>query len=142
LTKKELLIDLKTRTWCRLAVSEHGVGVKAIRNIPKGVDPFQSCNPIARWIKLYDEEVEELDPLIQELVMDFCPHEDGVYYAPNTSLNAIDISFYLNHSDKPNMDAAKKGEYFVTNREIKAGEFLTVDYNTYDDRVEDYRIKE
>jgi SET domain len=141
LTKRELLMELKVRTWVRLGVTKHGVGVIAIRDIPKGIDPFQSCQPIARWIELSPEDIELLDPEVKRLVTDFAPFAEGVYYCPNFGFNQLDPSFYLNHdSKKPNMNAAKKGEYFVTNRDIKAGEELTVSYDTYDDT--DHSFKE
>ena len=37
---------------------------------------------------------------------------------------------YLNHSDEPNLKQMEGGNYFVTLRDIKAGEELFIDYNT------------
>ena len=56
---------------------------------------------------------------------------DVLYSGPNY----INISFYMNHSDKPNIDIVeeKEGEYFnfVANRNIKKGEELFINYNDY-----------
>ena len=71
----------------------------------------------------------------EKIVIDFFGNKDGydvLCYGPND----INISYYLNHSDKPNLDlAVGKSEYyeFITNRKIKKGEELFINYNLYDD---------
>jgi len=48
----------------------------------------------------------------------------------------LNISYYLNHSDKPNLDIVEMegSNYlgFVANRIIKEGEELTIDYSKYE----------
>ena len=39
-----------------------------------------------------------------------------------------DISFFLNHSDNPNIISINDGEFFETITDIKAGEELFIDY--------------
>jgi SET domain-containing protein len=52
----------------------------------------------------------------------------------------MDVAWYLNHSRMPNVAVANAEALdFVTLREIKAGEELTVDYDTIDGRREDFR---
>lgn len=133
MNKEQLLIDLKTNVYVRLAPTEHGVGIVAIKDIPCGIDPFVGCMPDCKFIPVPKEEVEQLEPELFELVKDFCPLQDGEYHLPSTGLNSIDKSYYLNHSKEPNMVARDEGEIFITAREIKKGEELTVDYETYDD---------
>jgi SET domain-containing protein len=45
----------------------------------------------------------------------------------------------MNHSDDPNMVAERHGERFVAKKPIKRGEELLVNYNTYDELIEDFR---
>lgn len=39
-TKQQLLKHLETEVYCRLKISEYGIGVFAVRDIPKGQTPF------------------------------------------------------------------------------------------------------
>jgi SET domain-containing protein len=130
--KKELLIKSFSNVYCRLRPSKYGIGVFAIRDIPKGTNPFVGCYS-GDFIPVGPEEIENQPESIKEMIKDFCPLQEGKYWIIEKGLNAIDISFYLNHSENPNMIATEEGEWFVAKRDIKAGEELTVDYNTYDD---------
>ena len=129
---KIFMQDLKDHVYCRLGASPiHGVGVFAIRDIPKGKNPMQE-NRYADFVTVPVYEITG-DPSIpdslKQLVKDMCPEEDGQYWIPPFSLNEIGVSYYLNHSKTPNM-VEVDGE-FETARDIKAGEELTVDYGTY-----------
>ena len=42
--------------------------------------------------------------------------------------------FFLNHSKTPNLYTPDAGRTFITLREVVAGEELTVDYATYDEK--------
>lgn len=141
--KKQFLQSLRD-VWCRLAVTSHGVGVVAIRNIPKGIDPFKNCDPHGDVIKLQEEELEASDAPKEskQLVRDFCALQDGIYFVPNFGIDAIDKSYFLNHSSKPNMTTRDKGEVFVTARAIKKGEELTADYEQYHEYVEAFAKKQ
>jgi SET domain-containing protein len=67
------------------------------------------------------------------MVRDFCALQDGNYFVPNFGMDAIDKSYYLNHSTKPNLVTHDKGETFVALRKIKKGEELTANYDEYDE---------
>ena len=133
MNKRQLLKQLRTQTFVRLKPSRHGIGVFAIRDIFKGVDPFVACKDIKRFIAIKPEELKNLPQQTLELVKDFCPFESGKFYFPDYGLMQMDVSYYLNHSKNPNMVAHKKGEFFITSRDIKEDEELTVDYDTYDE---------
>ena len=120
------------KVYCRLGVGKYGVGVIAIRNIPKGVDPFFDPTP-AKWISVTPKELEGQPDSIKKLINDFCPLQDGKYWVPSNGMNSIAVGYYLNHSKEPNMIAVDGGEAFVTRRSIKKGEELFSDYETYDD---------
>ena len=131
MNKQELLQSFD-RIYCRLKPSDHGIGVFAIRDIPEGINPFLDCY-MGEFIEVSPDELKDQPEAIRTMINDFCPLQDGVYQVPECGMAAIDLSFYLNHSKEPNMRADKEGLDFYTNREIKEGEELTVDYETYDD---------
>ena len=136
MNKRQFLQSL-SEVWCRLAVTKHGVGVVAIRDIPKGVNPFKNCDPHGDVLEITEGELDASSAPTEakQLVRDFCALQDGVYFVPDYGIDAIDKSYFLNHSDKPNMVARDRGEVFVTARKIKKGEELVADYGEYHEYV-------
>lgn len=141
MSKKSLLNNLKKDTYCRIGISTipgAGVGVIAINDIPKGTLPFKICGRQRNdtIVHISEEDLKKLDPAVRKLVKDFffvTKYDDKVYY-PVTSKgpNSMDISFYLNHSDNPNLDLVSNGKSyydFQTNRDIRKGEELFINYN-------------
>lgn len=108
----------------------HGVGIFAIRDIPVDTDPFL-LNKDLDWVEFNRADFEGLPEYVKKIINDFYYGEGDKVWLPAQGLNVFDISFYINHSDKPNMITKDGGETFVTARDIKEGEELTSDYNTY-----------
>ncbi len=132
MTKKELLKHLQNDVYCRIGVSKiHGVGVIAIRDIPKGTNPFSGSFK-GKYIAVDKKEILQFPEGVQKMIHDFFAHEKNKVYIPENGLNNIDISFFLNQTDSPNV-ATHDGDIFITTRNIKKGEELSVDYTTYDD---------
>lgn len=105
-----------------------GVGVFAIKDIPKGTNPFiGSCQH--KYLEFTQKELEELDFGVKNMVKDFCIFKNGKMLIPTCAFNGIDISYFPNHSTKPNLTVDAYGEIFITSRNITAGEELTFDYN-------------
>ena len=77
----------------------------------------------------------------KRLVRDFCALQDGVYFVPDYGMDAIDKSYFLNHSAKPNMVTTDNGEVFVTARKIMKGEELVADYGEYHEYVKVFAKK-
>jgi hypothetical protein len=129
----DFIKDLETAVYCRIGVSKiHGVGVIAIRPIPKGIDPMEEARDMT-FNQVSSSEVFDnanITPEVKELVKAMCPENDGVLDIPPCSLNEIGVSFYLNHSKNPNMECDDEGNFFAL-RDISPGEELTVDYGTY-----------
>jgi SET domain-containing protein len=115
-----------------------GVGVIAMRDIPKGTNPFRHASGKS---KLYHpthvskEDIADIPEPVKRMLNDFFSPHDGLYYIPKEGLNTIDISFYLNHSDAPNLTVLKQYDCdfmaFRTNRDVRAGEELTISYVQY-----------
>lgn len=118
--------------YVRLAPSKiHGVGVFAIRDIPKGAPVFGDDD--APTVRLPAAVVKRLKPEIRALYEDFCVLEEGQWTCP-TSFNALTPSWYLNHSKTPNVACDDSLRFFALRR-ISKGEELTVDYETYSEDV-------
>ena len=136
--KRKRILNNLGNTYCRLKPSKiDGVGVFAISNLPKGINPFIG-SPKPKWYEFTMDEIQGLDQEILKMIDDFFVIEkDNTVYIPETGLNGMDLSFFPNHSLKPNLKAVynKNQEIgFVTNRRIKKGEELTADYSFYDDK--------
>lgn len=141
---KRQFLEALSEVWCRLGVTKYGVGVIAIRDIPKGVNPFKNCDPYGDVLELREQELEQSDAPqeAKQLVRDFCALQEGVYFVPDYGIDAIDKSFFLNHSKTPNMVTHDGGEVFVTARRIKKGEELTANYKQYHEYVERFSKKQ
>jgi SET domain-containing protein len=136
--KKKLIDHLTYDIYCRLGVSDiSGIGVIAIRDIPKGVNPFKNLsNEKQKIITLSYTDIKRIPTGVKNIIKDFFgsskKNADVLYAGPNY----INISFYLNNSKNPNLaiTSANKIGYagFVTNRKIKKGEELFINYDDYE----------
>jgi len=127
-TKKELLRHLTTEVYCRIGVSPlHGVGVFALRAIPRGLDPLPS------WlenvgVQFTHQELKLLPRGVKKQIKTFCYYDEDGFIIPSIGMNSFDMSIYLNHSKTPNVEMKKTGK-FVTLRAVRSGEELTMDYD-------------
>lgn len=134
LAKERLLDNLRKGTFCRLAPSKlSGVGVFSIRGIPKGVDPFPTVYPEKTdSVDITQEELESLPQGVGSLMRDFFMRsESGNYPVLSQGMNGMTLSYYLNHSDNPNLEMVDTGQNyytFMTKRPVRKGEELTIDY--------------
>ena len=136
MTKEALLKDLHQDTYVMIKPSPlHGIGVFAIRDIPKGTRDLFSQG-VGEWIKLTIAEVEALPKHSRDLVENHCLFDEDYYYVPDYGFKLVDLVVYLNHSDTPNVISINEGEYFEATRDIAAGEELLLDYGTIVDCAE------
>jgi hypothetical protein len=105
----------------------HGVGVFAVRKIPKGRYIFSEDNDPIVWVDR--KSVKKLPKALKDFYDDFCIITRTKYGCPR-HFDALTTSWYLNHSERPNV-AADRNYRFYALRDIKAGEELTVNYKTY-----------
>ncbi len=118
--------------YARIAPSRiHGVGVRAIRDIPAGTLVFHGESVRVVWLSR--AEVRRLPEAIRALYEDFgmvCGDQIGV----PPSLNRLSVGWYVNHADRPNLVAGDDG-LFRALRRIRKGEELTADYRTFVDEA-------
>lgn len=133
--QKQKIIENLKKTYCRIKRSKiEGVGIVAIRNIPKNTNPFYGVRKHS-WQKIGLKDIKNLDKNIKKMIGDFFgTDEKGEFSVPECGLNGMDISFFLNTSKNPNIKTTDDGENFKTLRKIKKGEELTVSYADYDAR--------
>lgn len=133
----QLLQQLQHDTYAMLKPSSiHGIGVFAIRHIPKGCRTIFSSG-VGDWKKISFEEVEKLPVAVRNLVETYCLFDEENYFVPDYGFKLMDLALYLNHSHTPNLISINEGEYFEAIRDIEPGEELLVNYETIAD-VEGY----
>ncbi|TSC83043.1 MAG: hypothetical protein G01um101419_315 [Parcubacteria group bacterium Gr01-1014_19] len=121
-----------TNVYTRLMPSRiSGVGVFAIKDIPADTNLFGDDD--VKMISLEKSEFDGLDPETIKLYDDFCVIRGEKYICPR-DFNDITVGWFINHSsENPNV-RCDKNLVFHSNRDIKEGEELTVDYSTYSEK--------
>jgi SET domain-containing protein len=138
MNKAALLQELQADNYVMLKPSPvHGIGVFAIRDIPKGCQSIFSKGT-GGWVRLSFEEVEQLPAHSRNLVETYCLYDETHYFVPDYGFKLMDLVLYLNHSSTPNIASVNEGEEFEALRDIKEGEELLVDYGTIADGLSDY----
>lgn len=114
--------------YARLRASKlHGVGVFALVHISKGTYLFGDDDEKIVWVG--KGIVESLSEPIKQLYYEFAIIRGEKYGTPQ-SFNGLTTSWYVNHSEQPNLGADEEYRFYAL-RDIAAGEELTADYRTY-----------
>lgn len=138
MNKDELLNELMIETYAMLKPSTvHGIGVFAIRNIPKGCRHIFSKGH-GQWIKVPIEEVEKLPAHSKELVETYCVFDKEYYFMPDYGFKVMDMVNYLNHSSVPNIISVNDGEDFEALTDILPGTELLINYEHIVEDIEKY----
>lgn len=119
---------------CRIKASPiSGVGVVAIKNIKKGTELFIGAGD-RKLFRFKSSELSGVDKETMGMVKGFFVRDQkGDYLIPEGGLDNINIAFFMNHSNKPNV-MSDDGDSFFAARNIKKGEELTVNYSAFDKR--------
>lgn len=131
MNKAELLKELSRNTYVMIKPSPiEGIGVFAIRDIPKGcrnmfTHPEQDQ---VEWLKISKTEINLLPYHARQLIETYCLYDEENYFVPDNGFKKMDIVNFLNHSDTPNVISINEGDFFETLRDIAPGEELLVDY--------------
>ena len=107
----------------------HGVGVLAIRDIPRGTRLFRGEDERVVWVRRV--RIRRLPRELRKLYTDFGMAWGERIGVPPT-LNMLSVGWYLNHSYRPNVEADEDGRFHALRR-IRKGEELTADYRTFSD---------
>lgn len=130
MTKEQLLQQLNHYTYAMIRPSPiHGIGVYAIRDIPKGTRGIFSTG-IGDWIKISKEEVHALPAHTKNLIETYCLYDEENYFIPDYGFKVVDLVIFLNHSDEPNIISLNHGEDFEAINDIAVGEELIINYGS------------
>ena len=107
----------------------HGVGVVAIRDIPRDTRLFRGEDERVVWVHV--ARIRKLPLELRRLYTDFGMAWGKRIGVPRT-LNMLSVGWYLNHSPRPNTRCDEDGRFYAVRR-IRRGEELTADYRTFSD---------
>jgi hypothetical protein len=127
------IIDyLDSNIWVRLTNTKYGVGVIALRDIPKNtkITDYDDSNLESLSIKIFlinDQEflkdIIKLHPNIQNLIKDrYIFHNEGSGHILSPNSHQI-YRLYINHSENPNVDTN-----LVSIKDINEGDEITFSY--------------
>ena len=135
MTKAELLNELQHETYVSLKPSAtHGIGVFAIRDIPRGTRAIFS-KETGEYIRLSMAEVAALPAHSRDFIETYYLYDADHYFIPAHGCKVMDMANYLNHSASPNIVSVDEGRWFEATRNISEGEELFVDYGDIVDGV-------
>jgi len=147
--RKKLVLENLSKTFCKIGPTTiptiTGSGVIAIRDIPLGTNPFINTENACYFYNSVNIRKKTIDKLneseVKKIINDFiCPDEKMKYSIPYLGFNSLNVSFFLNHSKIPNLSVVSdKCEYmgFRTNRPIRKGEELFINYGDYANNFEE-----
>ena len=140
MSKKDIIKNLEKDIYCRIQASKtHGVGVFAIKDIPKGTYPYKTtygnCSK-SRHINISSDDIKKVPKGVIKILDDFIGlDEDNKYSIPISGINTLDISFYMNHDKKNNIDIVDNLNcgfvLFRANKLIKKGKELFINYDKF-----------
>ena len=131
--RADLLRRVLADCFCQLQPSPIlGVGVFAIRKIPQGRNPFRTLAKYATTglVRVTEDGLTALPPKLAALIRALFVPTANKLYVPTSGLNVIQLCAYINHATRTNL-RTRDGARFSTNREIRPGEELTVDYRSH-----------
>lgn len=114
---------------CKLAPSKipnAGVGVFALTDIPEGY-PIFGPKGFLNFIEW--EEIANCDFSVKQYIRNVC-HSNEVGFWIDGHLDRIDMSYYVNHSELPNLWHDKTADVYYADKDIKQGEELYCFYPT------------
>lgn len=120
--KKEKIIN-SIRNNCNVYLKPStvcdGVGVFALIDIPKGTELFTDIKPDKDFISW--DEIGEIPNEVKKYLSYICLYDSkGIYLSRTTS--AINISYYVNHSENFNVLHISEKDKYITTTDIKKGE--------------------
>jgi SET domain-containing protein len=127
--RKHILDSIKQECFVRLKPSKvcDGVGVFALRLIPAGTILFADVVPDTDFVRW--DQLDDINPIITSYLSSICnTTPDGLYLSQ--TVNNINLSFYVNHSAKPNVFHDRKLDRFVTLEDIQEGEEILCKYES------------
>jgi|TARA_B110000046_G_C12841104_1_gene333663 SET domain-containing protein len=120
------------QTYVRPGVSKiKGVGIIAIRNIPKGTFLGQTKKIAGRWKTIEWARTKNVDPVVIDLMQDYvCHYKHDIskhVFVPYEPFTEFQMQLLMNHSTDPNVTITNNN-CIVSIKDIYKDEELTEDY--------------
>ena len=103
----------------------NGVGVFALTDIEANTILFDDIEPDNTFITW--DEIGNIDPEVKAYLKRMCNSNDEVLFL-NRTVSAINVSYYVNHSDNYNVHHDLNLDRYVTTKDIKAGDEILCKY--------------
>jgi hypothetical protein len=124
--RNQILQELFDKTIVKLAPSQinnAGVGVFAMSEIEKEDIVFATnTNKFIQWF-----EIEGIEQNISHYIKQMCNHNEHGFWI-DCPVNKISPSYYVNHSEEPNLYHDLNTDTYFALKNIKIGEELTCKY--------------
>ena len=101
-----------------------GVGVFAVNDVPQDYPVF---GPKGQVYRILWSETSDISDSLRDYIRGIC-HSDSEGFYIDRHLDQLDLSYYVNHSETPNLWHDSKADVYYSNRKILEGEELTVLY--------------
>lgn len=127
ITKSEIHNTIKKDCYTRLKPSRvcNGVGVFSIKPIPKNTILFDDVN--ADTIFFSWDAVKDVDETTNNYLKSICNVRDDGFFLSRT-INNINVSYYVNHSETPNVMNDRNLDKFITLCDINSDEEILCRY--------------
>lgn len=103
----------------------NGIGVFALTDIDANTILFDDIEPDNTFITW--KEIGDIDPEVKAYLKRMCnSNDEGLFL--NRTVSAINISYYVNHSDNYNVHHDLNLDRYVTTKDIKAGDEILCKY--------------
>lgn len=125
--KKEIINSIINNCNVRLKPSKvcDGVGVFSIKPIEKGEVLFKDVTPDVTYIEF--SELNGVDEATFHYLKTMCNSDDKGIYLSRT-INNINVSYFINHSDTPNVEHDLELDVYRVIKNVDIGEELVCTY--------------
>jgi hypothetical protein len=139
------LKKVNTKVWCRLGVSKvHGVGIFALKDIPKGTDPFVDSYMGDEFCLIDKRKFQDSPKEVKDMLEDYWPTNDNKNAIVPVYPNVLVWTNYLNYTqndNEVNIYLNDKGKWETT-KDIKKGEELLENPNHHFNEDGSFKIRQ
>lgn len=140
------MVDNLKKIYYQIAPSKiNGVGLIAIRSIPKNTLLFKATNENVKYYKFEELRKKNIPLSVIKVIKKYYAHDkNGIEIPDNFFSNThFTIVSYINHSNNSNVYFNFDTMSYYTKRRIKKNEELTINYseNDYCSDCIDFKIK-
>lgn len=125
--RKQIINSILNNCNVRLQQSTvcNGVGVFAITPIPAGTTLFKDVIPDTEYIEF--AELSNISETVISYLVSMCNSDESGIYLSRT-VNNINISYFVNHSENPNVEHDLNHDEYRAIRNINVGEEILCVY--------------